>query len=372
MSLYIQNYSGRHCILSVAKNAETVEILSRKGVNYIFINDEGTQINIDNVRYNVQIKNVNADALEDFDVIEILENGIADIIYQRMSTDNAFVVTMRCNSNCIMCPCSERSRKHGFISSIERLKDMVMYTPKSAEYITITGGEPCLLKENLFVFMKMLQYELYNTEFLMLTNGRAFSIPGFTEKFISNKPNKMRVAIPIYGYNTSTHDAITQTAGSFMQTVQGINNLLHYKMDIEIRIVVSKLNISYMQQIADFIVSNFKGIIGVHFMAIEMLGNAVKNADKVWIPYEHIFEYIREPILTIIKNGIDVQLYNFPLCTVSKEFRGICKKSISEYKVRFADNCDKCAVKSLCGGMFESTKRYCDFKPNPITQEMMI
>ena len=65
MSLYIQNYSGRHCILLVAKNAETIEILSSKGFNYIFINDEGTQINIDNVRYNVQIKNVNADALED-------------------------------------------------------------------------------------------------------------------------------------------------------------------------------------------------------------------------------------------------------------------------------------------------------------------
>ena len=367
MSFYIQGYTGNHSILSVAKTKAVAEKLASEKYNYIFLSKDCTYININNMRYDVSVPKFDIDVLAEFDVIEVLENGIADIIYQSTSKDNAIVVTMGCNSNCVMCPCSEKSRKYGFISSIERLSEILKYTPKTAEHITITGGEPCLLKEDMFKFMAILQREFFNTDFLLLTNGRAFSINEFTYQFIKNKPNKMKVAIPIYGYNAESHDSITQTKGSFEQMVKGIHNLLSYKMDIEVRIVISKLNINLMQEIADFIVRNFKGIVVVHFMAIEMLGNAAKNSDLVWIPYEDIFDYIRKPIVTIIKAGIDVELYNFPLCTVQQDFWGLCKKSISEYKVKYTEECNKCKVKSLCGGMFDSTMNFCHFKPKPIT-----
>ena len=36
----------------------------------------------------------------------------------------------------------------------------------------------------------------------------------------------------------------------------------------------------------------------------------------------------------LIANGINVGLYNFPLCSVPKAYWGLYKKSISEYKIR--------------------------------------
>ena len=368
MSFYIRGYHGPHRILAVAKSQETAETIKSEGKSYIFFSDNTTKIHTQGEYTDVSIQNLDINSLNDYDVIEVSERGVAEVIYQRMSKDNAVLVTMKCNSNCIMCPCSEQSRKHGFVSSIDRLREILEYTPKDAEYITVTGGEPWLLKNDMFEFLSILQQKFYNTEFFLLTNGRAFASKELTDKFIKCKPDKMRVAIPIYGYDALSHDSITQTTGSFEQSVQGIHNLLSHRMDIEIRIVVNKLNIKNMQKIAEYIVEHFKGIVVVHFMAIEMLGNAAKNADKVWIPYEDIFKHLREPITTVIKSGIDVELYNFPLCTVDREFWSLCRKSISEYKVRFTPACDKCKVKQLCGGMFDSTMRFCKFNPQPIIE----
>ena len=58
-----------------------------------------------------------------------------------------------------------------------------------------------------------------------------------------------------------------------------------------------------------------------------------------------------------IDNEIDVALYNFPLCTVDEPFRMLCKKSITDYKIRFADICTKCTLRDACGGVFAGTFR---------------
>ena len=368
MSFYIREYGGPHRILAAAKSTEAVEAIIAEGKNYIFFEHNKAELYIQGEHIDVSIQNLEIEELNDFDVIELYDNGVAEVIYQSTSNNNAILLTMKCNSNCVMCPCSEKSRKYGFISSIDRLREILMYTPKNAEYITITGGEPWLIRDDMFEFMKILQKDFYNTEFLLLTNGRAFASKSITNQFIQCKPDKMRVGIPIYGYDAKSHDAITQAEGSFEQSVKGIKNLLSHRMDIEIRIVVSKLNVEYMQKIADYIVEHFAGIVVVHFMAIEMMGNAVKNADKVWLPYEDCFKFLKDSITTIIRAGIDVELYNFPLCTVDKEFWGLCRKSISDYKVQFASNCEQCIVKQLCGGMFDSTMRFCKFNPEPIIE----
>ena len=76
---------------------------------------------------------------------------------------------------------------------------------------------------------------------------------------------------------------------------------------------------------------------------------AIKN------DYKKSFELISDGIFELIKNGIDVKLYNFPLCTIDKKYWTLCEKSISPQKVRFAEGCDKCLMKELCGGVFAGT-----------------
>ena len=54
-------------------------------------------------------------------------------------------VTNKCNSNCIMCPMSESSRRKNNPEHIEELKAYIRELPKDVEYINVTGGEPTLL-----------------------------------------------------------------------------------------------------------------------------------------------------------------------------------------------------------------------------------
>ena len=88
---------------------------------------------------------------------------------------------------------------------------------------------------------------------------------------------------------------------------------------------------------------------------MEMTGNAWKNRNDVWISYRESFSLIKHAINKIIKNGIDVRLYNFPLCTVDSSFWTICEKSISSNKIKYKDDCDFCKYKKNCGGVFNGT-----------------
>lgn len=294
--------------------------------------------------------------LEEFDVVEFYSENKFRIIYNAGPDGATLFVTNKCNSNCIMCPCSELFRQKNDIETVEHLCSVIEYLPDDIHFITITGGEPTLIRESMFILLeKICNHFQSNTQFLLLTNGRSFSVGSYLNNFIKFAPDRLLFGIPIYGYSSETHDYITQAPGSFVQTVKGLKNLLRYGQKIELRIVVSKLNLSYMDHIAKFIVRELKGVSCVNIMATEMCGAAAKNHSIVWVDYKEAFQASKNAIQILVKSGIDVSLYNFPLCKVDKGYWGLCHKSISDYKISYYDSCQKCSVKDLCGGVFRST-----------------
>ena len=154
------------------------------------------------------------------------------------------------------------------------------------------------------------------------------------------------IAIPIHGSNTKIHDTITQAEASFDQTVLGIRKLLKAGVHIELRIVVSKMNVKDLNNIALLIVNQFSNVEYVSIIAMEMTGSARVNQEKVWISYREAAKAAIEASMILLKNGIDVKLYNFPLCTVKREFWTLCEKSISTSKVRYGNVCHNCKVKN--------------------------
>ena len=124
-----------------------------------------------------------------------------------------------------------------------------------------------------------------------------------------------------------------------------------------------------MLETAEYIVHHFKGVFCVNFIAMEMMGNAVKNKNILWEDYSVLFQKAKRAIILLVQNGVDVQLYNFPLCTVEKGFWSIAVKSITDYKIRYMEACDSCRVKSICGGFFYSTKQLMCPKVYPVGDE---
>lgn len=292
---------------------------------------------------------------DDYDVFQIDEKGNAYLYYSNENDDNAFVITGKCNSNCIMCPTGSYIRKHGENADMEELKEIVRHIPTDARHITITGGEPFLVGHELFDFLQALKNKFKRTDFLLLTNGRALSIPSYSHRFNETAPENMIIGIPLHGHNDELHDMITQSPGGFAQTVSGIQNLLSAERKVEIRIVVSMLNHNHISDIVDLVIDRFPGAYSVKIMGMEMSGNAAINRDKLWLSYSDAFAASKEGIDKLIANRIDVSLYNFPLCSVDSNYRMLCKKSITDYKIRYAEACEQCAIKDACGGIFAGT-----------------
>lgn len=367
MKKYISGYDDSYYVFKLAFNVEKHIEYMQSGRNHIY-EDHGVFKLYTYDGYIILSSDAQQlfDCYTEDDVLSIDSNGIVYEQYNSQSDDNALVVTLQCNSNCIMCPCSEKSRREAQLSSIWDLTELLKYFPTSPHFLTITGGEPTLLKEDFFALMKIFQATYDETNFLLLTNGRAFGDFKFTQQFIECIPDNIKLGIPLYGYDEESHDSITQTPGSFKQTVIGIHNLLHYNVDVEIRIVLTKLNISYIDKVSRYIVKYFHGVKSVNFMGLELLGNAAKNKELVWLPYDEMFKKSQDAIKLLISHGIDVQVYNFPLCSVKKDYWSLCAKSISDYKIRYSEQCNDCEVKAICGGVFESTKNITKFVGKPI------
>lgn len=369
MSRYINGYNDNYYIFKVCfSEYEHIKYMI-SGLNHIYkINDEIRLYTYDGYIIMPECSQTIFDEFDEDDVLSINEKGIIYNLFRANSDDNAIVFTMQCNSNCIMCPCSEVSRKTGFLSSVEYIKELLRYIPEDTQYLTLTGGEPTLLKEDFFEILEHIKETRKQTHFQLLTNGRAFGDYSFTKRFVDCLPESIEIGVPIYGYNEETHDSITQTKGSFKQTVVGIHNLLHHNIDVEARIVLTKLNIDYIEKVAAYIIKYLHGVRCVNFMGLELMGNAAKNMNEIWLPYDIMFEKAEKAIRLLINHGIDVKLYNFPLCSVKKEYWDICSRSISNYKIQYDDTCSECRVKDLCGGIFDSTKRMVKIIGKPITE----
>ena len=358
MIIRLSDYDGRYRVVSLAKDCVTEEALINKDLPIMrlenrtitFIPDGFSKTLTDEEYERIASSN-------DYDVFEINTLGNAYRCYDSHSMDNTIVVTNQCNSNCIMCPTAEQVRMTHFSYSSSELIDIVRHFPFNTPYLTITGGEPFMIKKDIFVFFQYLRENLYETNYQLLTNGRVFCSKEYTELYKSTRPPKMFVGIPLHGHNDLVHDSIVQSRGAFEETILGIKNLLATRATIELRLVVSKLNYMHIESIADLIVSELPEVNCVKIMGLEMTGNAAKNFDQVWIDYATAFEHSKSGIDKLISAGIDVGLYNLPLCFVEKNYWGICEKSISPNKIRYSPECDTCYVKDACGGIFAGTIR---------------
>lgn len=355
MSLKVEDYESGYKIVSIAQDDETkADLLKNDDLELIYISEEKIVLFPENRE--IKINNIEeVQSMNNYDVCEIWPDGRIYRYYDSCSIDNYFFVTGKCNSNCIMCPSADYSRKNGNTANIDDLIEIAKHIPSDATHLTITGGEPFVAGEAIFDFIEFLKCKFEETEILILTNGRAFAIDSYFNKLMETIPNNCTIGVPIHGSTAEIHDSITRAKGSFNQSCIGLKKLINQGIRIEIRIVVSAINSSDITNIAKLIVSEMPGVSYISIMAMEMTGSAYVNRDHLWINYSEAFVATTDAIKILLNSGIDVKLYNFPLCTVKKEYWTLCEKSISPDKVKYSSCCDLCSMKSACGGVFSGT-----------------
>lgn len=298
------------------------------------------------------VYNINSfEHLCDGDIVVVNSDGVVNTLYRINSQHNSLLITERCNSNCLMCSQPPKD-KDDIAYHFNIHKKLIPLIPKDCIEIGLTGGEPTLAGEYFFDTVRLITEHLPDTEIHCLTNGRSFAWHSVVEKIAELDHHKLVLGIPLYSDNYYVHDYVVQAKEAFNQTVLGIYNLAKHNVRIEIRVVLHKQTIPRLTKLAEFIYKNMPFVEHVAFMGLEYIGYTPYNIDKLWIdPYLYKDELL-EAVDYLSVHGVNVSIYNSQLCVMPEYLWQFSRKSISDWKNSFLEECNSCAKLEDCGGLF--------------------
>ena len=189
----------------------------------------------------------------------------------------------------------------------------------------------------------------------LLTNGKNFDDFNFAKKVSEIGLSHLIFCISLHGDTDSLHDSICRSKGSFQRTVNGIYNLAKLRQKIEIRFVMNKMNYSRLQSFSHFVYRNLPFTIHTAFMGLEVSGFASKNFDIIWVdPYDYQ-DYLKDAVLDLYTRGLNVSIYNIPLCLLPMKLWKFARKSISGWKNNYLKACSACNGRLDCCGVFTTS-----------------
>lgn len=295
-------------------------------------------------------------SLNEGDILFIQPSGIATILYNSKSSSNSILLTEKCNCRCIMCPQPPKQK------DAENLADLAIscieLMPSDTKYIGITGGEPTMVWTELIKVLNACNQFIPSAKIQLLTNGQILSNYYKTQELVEIGGNNLFACVSIYSDVEDIHDDIVGLKGAFWNTIEGLYNLARTGILIELRTVINKFNYMRLSKFAEFIYRTMPFVGCVALMAIEPVGLAYQNIGKLWIdPVDYIFQ-LEKAVRILHRRDIKVYLYNHQLCTLPASLWTISCKSISDWKVIYMKECEKCKNKLNCGGFFHSAITY--------------
>ena len=285
-----------------------------------------------------------------------------------------FSIYNKCNNNCIMCTNFDKfcnnSKKFDLVYLLRRIdrfyKGEEEFLDNYRDAFSITGGEPTL-SPNFLTIIKKINSLFPEARIMCLTNGRMFFYEDYIKELLQ-LDDHLELAISIHGHTAKIHDSITQTKGSFFQTVKGLQNIFRFKKRnhiIEIRIVIHQLNYKILEKITTFIKNEFPLIDRLVYIFFEIEGQARKNLERLNLSYTEFIPYINN-IYNLIQYFNEVRFYHFPLCVVPRRLFPFIWRTLPALEISFLKRCKGCNLKAICLGIPKGYLKYIgqyEFKP---------
>ncbi len=302
-----------------------------------------------------------SDHLRNGDIVVLEGNtGLVRSLYRPYELHHHLFVTERCNSNCLMC--SQPPKDRDDVEALtERNLELINLIAPHPPYLTITGGEPTLLGDNLFKLISQLKLSMPETELHMLTNGRTFAWPEYARRFAALEHPKISLGVPLYSDFAGAHDHVVQARGAFDQTVAGLHQAARNGIRMEVRVVLHKLTIPRLTKLVDYIYRNLTFAEHIALMGLEYTGYTPRNIGELWIdPYDYQDE-LEEAVEYLAVRNMTVSIYNHQLCVLRPSLWKFARKSISDWKTLYLPECEKCSALPACGGLFQwAVKKHSD------------
>ena len=274
--------------------------------------------------------------------------------FNSKSNDNIIFCTSMCNNRCIMCcqpPQTHNDIKELYSENIQRINK----APKDLSLICLTGGEPTLLGDKLVSLIRTIRVKLPQTDIMLLTNARLFSNEQYAADVAIAGEGHLFVGTELHSDFANDHDFIAGVKDAYKDAVIGMYNLAANDIDIELRIIICKINYKRLSQIALFIHKNLPFVSKIVFMGMECIGYAYDNYDSVWVEPEEFTDNLKDAVQILSEWKYNVNIYNIPLCLLPSELHNYSRRSISDWKNEFPILCNNCSKRSDCCGFFSTS-----------------
>lgn len=291
--------------------------------------------------------------LGDGDILAIQhQSGRVRVLYRRSSRHNFFLVTERCNNYCLMCSQPPKRAQDGWL--IDEIADALALVDPTTPTLTFTGGEPLTEWRRFLGLLELTRDALPDTAVHVLTNGRAFASPEVAKCWSDLHHPKLSVGIPIYAAVDSVHDYVVQAKGAFDQTILGVLHLKNLGQPVEVRIVLHSITAPRLRETCSWIARNLPFVDHVALMGMESTGFAIANAELLWMDPVDYREQLKAGVDLLSAAGVNVSIYNLPLCVLDPSTRAFAVQSISDWKNAFVEECEGCSKRRDCAGFFST------------------
>lgn len=292
--------------------------------------------------------------LGDGDVVSLEpKSGTVRVLFRKSSAYNHFLLTERCNNNCLMCSQPPRAVQDGWI--VDEILGALPLIDRSAQEIGFTGGEPTLLGERFVELVQATESYLPNTALHVLSNGRNFADDQLATSVAKIRHHDLMIGIPLYSDLAHFHDYVVQADGAFDETLRGILNLKRHGVRVEIRAVLQRPTTERLPQLARFIARNLLFVDHVALMGLEITGFAKANLDRIWIDPADYAGELSAAVRILVQAGIKTSIYNSQLCVLPEQLHEYARRSISDWKQEYLPICVGCSRKSECAGFFATS-----------------
>jgi len=280
------------------------------------------------------------------------QSGRVRVLYRRSSRHNFFLVTERCNNYCLMCSQPPKKVHDGWL--MDEIADTLPLVDPTTPALTFTGGEPLTEWRRFIGLLDLTRDLLPDTAVHVLTNGRAFASPDVAIAWAAVRHPKLSAGIPIYAAVDHIHDYVVQAKGAFDQTVLGVLRLKDRGQRVEIRVVLHAITAPRLRETCSWIGRNLPFVDHVALMGMENTGFAIANNDVLWIDPIDYQEQLKAGVDLLSAAGINVSVYNLPLCVLDPSVRPFAVQSISDWKNTFVAECEGCSARRDCAGFFST------------------
>ncbi len=300
----------------------------------------------DNLRY-----------LDEGDVIRVnLSDGSFRVLFRKTSGHNSILLTEQCNHYCLMCSQPPKNVDDSWI--LGEATQLIKLIPQDTPEVGFTGGEPTLYGDQFINLLQLTKNYLPKTAIHILSNGRAFQDIAYARKYAAINHPDMMVGIPIYSDDPVRHDYVVQSKNALNETIRGILNLKSLGQRVEIRVVIHKQTIDRLAQLCEFIARNLLFVDHVALMGLEITGFTRANLDALWIDPHEYKDTLSQAVRLLESYGMNVSVYNHQRCLVNDDIMKAYRKSISDWKNEYLEECSGCTKLNECGGLFLSAKQY--------------